>query len=71
MDKKRLPRNRYLDLALGGSLAVQVMTMFVPTLRRFLGLTPLNLLDLAVIGGSSFVSLAINETSKKPIRDER
>jgi Ca2+-transporting ATPase len=70
-DKERLPRNRYLDLALGGSLAVQVMTMFVPTLRRFLGLTPLNLLDIAVIGGSSLVALAINETSKKPSRDER
>jgi Ca2+-transporting ATPase len=70
-DKERLPRNRYLDLALGGSLAIQAMTMFVPTLRRFLGLTQLNPLDMAVIGGSSLVALVLNETSKKPIRNER
>ena len=64
-DKEKPPSNRYLDLALGGSLAAQVLTMIVPGLRRFLGLTPLNILDAAVVGVSALLPLLINETIKK------
>jgi Ca2+-transporting ATPase len=39
--------------------------MAIPGLRSFLGLTPVGLLDLAVIGGSALLSLALNETTKK------
>ena len=64
-EKEKPQPNRYLDLALGASLAAQVLTMIVPGLRRFLGLTPLNLLDAAVVGVSALLPLLINETTKK------
>jgi P-type Ca2+ transporter type 2C len=59
------PPNPYLNLAIGGSLALQLGTIFVPFLRRFLGITPLSLFDLAVIGGSALLSLTANETFKQ------
>ena len=64
-DRGRSPGNAYLTAALGGSLAFQGLTMAIPGLRSFLGLTPVGLLDLAVIGGSALLSLALNETTKK------
>lgn len=59
------PPNKYLSLAVGGSLIVQALTIFLPGLRRFLGLTPLNALDIAVIGSTALLPLMINETTKK------
>jgi Ca2+-transporting ATPase len=64
-DKEKPPPNRYLDLALGSSLAMQVLTMIIPGLRRFLGLTPLGILDATVVGVSALLPLLINETTKK------
>ncbi|HVO83509.1 MAG TPA: cation-transporting P-type ATPase [Syntrophobacteria bacterium] len=61
--RQSLP-NPYLAAALGGSLVLQALTMVLPGLRNFLGLTPLGLLDFAVIGGSALLSLAVNETTK-------
>ncbi len=58
------PPNRYLNVAIGGSLALQVLTMVVPGLRRLLGVTPPNLFDAAVIGGSAVLPLIINESRK-------
>jgi Ca2+-transporting ATPase len=69
-DSGKLQPNRYLDIALGGSLILQILTMIVPGLRRFLGVTSPSLMDAAVIGGSSLLSLAANEISKKKIKDE-
>jgi P-type Ca2+ transporter type 2C len=63
-DSGRLPPNPYLTVAVSGSLLLQVLTMFVPILRRFLGLSPLGVLDMAVIGGSALVPLIINESAK-------
>ncbi|NLJ26448.1 MAG: cation-transporting P-type ATPase [Deltaproteobacteria bacterium] len=65
--KEKLPPNRYLNLALGGSLALQLLTMIVPGLRGLLGLTPVGLVDAAVIGTSAVVPLIINEATKKPV----
>jgi Ca2+-transporting ATPase len=59
-----LPSNPYLTLALGGSLALQALTLFVPGLRSLLGLTPITLLDGAVIGTSALLPLLINEATK-------
>jgi Ca2+-transporting ATPase len=59
-----LPPNRYLDLALLGSLAVQAMTLVVPGLRSLLGIAPIGFLDGLVIGGSALLPLVVNETSK-------
>jgi Ca2+-transporting ATPase len=59
-----LPPNRYLDLALLGSLSVQVLALAVPALRNLLGIAPIGLLDGLVIGGSALFPLVINEASK-------
>lgn len=63
-DSGRLPPNPYLTAAVSGSLLLQVLTMIVPALRRFLGLSRLGVLDMAVIGGSALVPLIINESAK-------
>lgn len=62
----KLPPNRYLTMALGGSLAVQFLTVAVPGLRSLLGLAPVGLLDGLVISGSALLPLVINEATKKP-----
>jgi Ca2+-transporting ATPase len=59
-----LPPNKYLRWALGGSLALQLLTFVVPPLRRFLGLTAINLADFAVILGTSCISLLMNDLTK-------
>src|SRR5208283_4480440 len=56
-DKERLPSNRYLDVALGGSVALQALTLAVPGLRGLLGTTAINFTDALVIGGSSVLPL--------------
>ncbi len=59
-----LPPNRYLNLALVGSLTVQLLALLVPGLRSLLGIVPIDLLDGLVIGGSALFPLVINEASK-------
>jgi Ca2+-transporting ATPase len=61
----RLPSNPYLTVAVLGSLVLQGLTVLVPGLRRLLGLTPMTLMDAAVIGGSTLLPLAVNEARKK------
>jgi Ca2+-transporting ATPase len=63
-DPVRPPANSYLTLALGGSIALQVLTMIVPGLRGFLGLAPLSATDLLVVGGSAVLPFVVNETMK-------
>ena len=63
--KEKLPPNRYLNIALTGSLALQMLTIWVPGLRRLLDLAPPSLIDGLVIGGSALLSLTMNETTKK------
>lgn len=63
----RLPHNRYLDMALGGSGALQVVAMSVPRLRRLLGTSPLSLADLAVMLAGAALPLLINEAAKAVI----
>jgi P-type Ca2+ transporter type 2C len=64
-DAEKLPTNSYLNYALGGSLVLQALSLIVPGLRAFLGLTPIGLLDAAVIGGGALLPLALNEATKK------
>lgn len=64
-DREKLPPNRYLNVALAASLALQMLTMWLPGLRRLLGIAPLGLLDGLVIGGSALFALTMNETTKK------
>jgi Ca2+-transporting ATPase len=63
-DKPPLQPNPYLSLAIGGSVALQVLTLAIPGLRRLLGLTPVGLIDSVVIGGTAVVPLIVNEMSK-------
>ncbi len=64
-DIERLPPNKYLNLALGVSFALQVLSMTLPVLRGLLGITPINIIDGIVIGGSAVVPLLVNESTKK------
>jgi Ca2+-transporting ATPase len=63
-DAKRPPRNPYLDLAIGGSLALQVLTLVLPGLRGFLGAAAPTLIDIAVISACALGPFALNETRK-------
>jgi Ca2+-transporting ATPase len=62
--QKALPRNPYLNWAVGGSLALQGLTLFIPGLRNLLNLTPVGLLDGLVIGGAALLPLVVNEATK-------
>ncbi len=61
---KRLGRNYYLDGAVAGSLGLQVLTSFVPWLRRLLGLSPLRFVDIAVTIAAAVLPLLVNEITK-------
>jgi Ca2+-transporting ATPase len=63
-EKQPLRPNPYLSLAIGGSVALQVLTLAVPGLRRLLGITPISLIDGAVIGGTAVLPLVVNELAK-------
>jgi len=69
--RERLAPNPWVGLALGGSFFLQILAMLVPGLRRFLGVTPIGLLDGAVIGGSALLPLLINETTKEARKGAR
>ena len=58
------PDNPYLDAAVLGSLALQLLPLFVPPLRQLLRLGPLDPIDTAVIAGCALLSLAVNEATK-------
>jgi Ca2+-transporting ATPase len=60
-----LQTNPYLNVALGTSIGLQVLTLLLPGLRSFLGLAPIGILDAAVIGGSTLLPLAVNEAAKE------
>lgn len=60
------PTNKYLNIALGGSFALQLLTLLVPGLRNLLGLSSISLTDGLVIGGSAVLPLLVNEATKLP-----
>jgi Ca2+-transporting ATPase len=59
-----LPPNPYLNVAIGGSLALQALTMVFPPLRAALGLAAPGVLDVGVIAGTSLAALVLNEAAK-------
>jgi Ca2+-transporting ATPase len=63
-DRQHLPANPTLNWAVGGSLVLQILTMVVPGLRNFLGVTSLGLTDAAVIGASAVLPFLANEACK-------
>ena len=73
-DGQKRPPNHYLSVAVGGSLLLQLLTMVIPGLRNFLGTTPLNLLDAAVIGVTTALPFVANEaikTLRQPANKEK
>jgi P-type Ca2+ transporter type 2C len=59
-----MPPNPYLTAAVGGSLALQGLTLIVPGFRNVLGITPISVLDSVIIGGSALLPLLVNEATK-------
>ncbi len=59
-----LPSNRYLPLAIGGSLALELVAMLFPPLRGLLGLAPIGLVDGLFCVAAGAASLLINEALK-------
>ncbi|MCX8116441.1 MAG: cation-transporting P-type ATPase [Desulfobacterota bacterium] len=59
-----LSPNRFLNVAVGGSLALQVAIPFLPGLRRLLGVTPIGFIDAWMIGFSALWPLVIQERLK-------
>ena len=70
-DKEKLPPNRYLTWALGGSFGLQLLTFILPGLRNLLGIAPVNLFDGAIIGISSILPLLVNEATKGKINEKQ
>ncbi|QLE55507.1 cation-translocating P-type ATPase [Nostoc sp. TCL26-01] len=67
---QKLPNNPYLNAAVTSSFAIQLLAITVPPLRNLLKITPINLLDSAVIGSSALLPLLVNEGTKEN-RDTR
>jgi Ca2+-transporting ATPase len=63
-DKDKLPPNKYLNIAIAGSLLFQALAISVPGLRSLLGIAPISLIDAIVIGGSAAIPLLVNESTK-------
>ncbi|MFN6537994.1 MAG: HAD-IC family P-type ATPase [Nostoc sp. EkiNYC01] len=62
--QEKLPNNPYLNAAIAGSFAIQLLALIVPQLRSLLKITPLNLVDSLVIGSSALLPLLVNEITK-------
>jgi Ca2+-transporting ATPase len=62
--RKRLQPNPYINTAVGGSLALQLLTMAWPPLRGLLGLAPLSGADLGVVAASGVLPFLANELQK-------
>jgi Ca2+-transporting ATPase len=66
-DIGKLPQNQYLNIALIGSIGLQLLSLGVPQLRTLLSLTTITIADSILIGSSAILPLIFNETRKKLI----
>ncbi|MBD2563930.1 MULTISPECIES: cation-translocating P-type ATPase [Nostoc] len=62
--KEKLLKNPYLNAAIIGSFAIQILAISIPSLRSLLKISPLNIADGAVITGSALLPLLVNEITK-------
>ncbi|MBD2440369.1 cation-translocating P-type ATPase [Nostoc sp. FACHB-110] len=62
--REKLPRNSYLNAAIIGSFAIQILAIALPPLRHLLKISPVNFVDTAVIIGSALWPLLLNESTK-------
>ncbi len=63
--KEKLPPNKYLTIAVGGSFALQIIAATVPGLKGLLQIAPINPIDIAVIGSSAILPFLMNEGRKE------
>jgi Ca2+-transporting ATPase len=63
-NQEKLPTNPYLNAAITGSFAIQLLAIAIPPLRSLLRIAPINLVDGAVIGASAVLPLLVNESTK-------
>lgn len=67
--QEKLPPNPYLTTAVVGSFGIQLLALAVPQLRSLLKISPLNMVDTAVISGGALLPLLVNEGTKNiPMR---
>ncbi|MDY6897070.1 MAG: cation-translocating P-type ATPase, partial [Cyanobacteriota bacterium] len=64
-DIGKLPQNQYLNIALIGSIGLQLLSLGVPQLRTLLSLTTISIADSIVVSSSAILPLIFNETRKK------
>ncbi len=62
---QRLPANPYLNLAVGGSVGLQLLSVLSPALRGLLGTAPLGLVDWLTVTGGAILPFVVNEATKK------
>jgi Ca2+-transporting ATPase len=63
-DAEQAAPNKYLNMAIIGSLGLQLGTFFIPGLRSLLGTTSVSAFDGLVIGVASLAPLLLNEATK-------
>jgi len=63
----RLRANPWLARSVMVSLAAQSATVLLPPLRRWLGTTPIGLLDTLVVGTAAVAPTVIRELLKPPL----
>jgi Ca2+-transporting ATPase len=71
LPQQQLPPNRYLTLALGGSLSLQLLATLIPGLRQLLKIAPINPVDVGVIAASAVMPLFVNEATKREESKQR
>jgi P-type Ca2+ transporter type 2C len=68
---KKLPTNKYLNIALGGSFVLQIAAATVPGLKGLLQIAPINPVDIVVIGASAVLPFLVNEGRKELVSKHR
>jgi P-type Ca2+ transporter type 2C len=67
-DRTRLAKSKWMPLALGGTVAMQVAANLLPPLRSMLGTMPLGLGDWGAVLTAATIPFVINETLKVAVR---
>jgi P-type Ca2+ transporter type 2C len=67
-DRTRLAKSRYMPLAVGGTVAMQVAANLLPPLRAMLGTVPLGLGDWGAVVTAATIPFFINEAVKLTLR---
>jgi Ca2+-transporting ATPase len=67
-DSTKLAQNKWLPIAVGGTMLLQVLANLVPGIRRLLGTVPLTPIDWAVALAAAIGPFLINELTKLALR---